>query len=145
MGRVWSVRGQRYLKSWLDTAGYPTLQLTAANGKKKTEKVHRLVALAFIPNPDSLPQVNHKDENKENCCVDNLEWCSASYNCNYGTRNERISQSQYMRIYCVELDRVFDSIKAAQEELGIKGHHISEVCSGKRKTCDGYHWSYCDA
>lgn len=145
LGRVWSVKSQRYLKSWLDSSGYPTLQLSAANGKKKTEKVHRLVALAFIPNPDQLPQVNHKDENKANPSVDNLEWCDANYNNNYGTRNERISQAQYKRIYCVELDRVFESIKQAQTELGIKGHHIGEVCSGKRKTCDGYHWRYCYA
>lgn len=142
---MWSVMGQRYMKSWLDSNGYPTIQLTAANGKKRTEKVHRLVALAFIPNPDNLPQVNHKDENKQNSNVENLEWCDASYNSNYGTRNERIAQSQRKKIYCVELNRVFESIKAAQEELGIKGHHIGEVCSGTRKTCDGYHWRYYDA
>ena len=59
------------------------------NGEKEIFKVHRLVATAFLPNPDKLPQVNHKDENKTNNNVDNLEWCSASYNTNYGTRNER--------------------------------------------------------
>lgn len=144
MGRVWSVRKQRCLKPWKDSRGYLTLELVALNGKRKTEKVHRLVAIAFIENPNGLPQVNHKDENKENDCVDNLEWCDAKYNCNYGTRNKKIIEAQNKFIYCVELNRVFSSIKEAQEQLGIKGHHIGEVCEGKRKTCDGYHWEYYD-
>lgn len=144
LGRVWSVRKQRCIKPWKDSRGYLTLELVALNGKRKTEKVHRLVAIAFIENPNGLPQVNHKDENKENACVDNLEWCDAKYNCNYGTRNKKIIGAQNKFIYCVELNRVFSSIKEAQEQLGIKGHHIGEVCEGKRKTCDGYHWEYYD-
>lgn len=59
------------------------------NGKQKIIKVHRLVAQAFIPNPDNFPQINHKDEDKTNNNVDNLEWCTAKYNINYGTRQER--------------------------------------------------------
>lgn len=55
--------------------------------------IHRLVAEAFIPNPKNLPEVNHKDENKQNNCIDNLEWCSKEYNANYGTRVQRIKQN----------------------------------------------------
>ena len=71
-----------------DRYGYLTVTLNC-NGKSKTIKIHRLVAQAFIENPDNLPQVNHKDEVKSNNCVDNLEWCSAKYNNNFGTRQER--------------------------------------------------------
>ena len=58
--------------------------------KEKKFMVHRLVAMAFIPIPNSYPQINHKDEVKNNNCVDNLEWCTEEYNANYGTRTERI-------------------------------------------------------
>lgn len=69
--------------------GYLEVTLTH-NNKRKYCKVHRLVAQTFIPNPDNLPQINHKDENPLNNNVENLEWCTAKYNCNYGTRNNRI-------------------------------------------------------
>ena len=67
------------------------------NGSTKQEYVHRLVALTFIPNPDDLPQVNHKDENKENNCVDNLEWCTARYNNTYGTARQRSVKTQQLK------------------------------------------------
>lgn len=70
--------------------------------KRKTMYIHRLVAQAFIPNPDNLPCVNHKDENPSNNNVDNLEWCTQKYNCNYGTRVDRIMETkkqQYKKIY----------------------------------------------
>ena len=91
--------------------------LYAKNGKVKAELIHRLVAIAFIPNPNELPQVNHKDENKDNNCADNLEWCDTKYNNTYGTRLYRAAESCKKPIYCVELDKVFDSGTEAAKEL----------------------------
>lgn len=92
LGRIWSVKSQKYLKPWVNTCGYHLVGLISKNGKQKKEQIHRLVALAFIENPNNYPQVNHKDENKGNNCVENLEWVTAKQNCNYGTRNERIAE-----------------------------------------------------
>ena len=75
-----------------DKDGYLSVVLSC-NGKHKKIAVHRLVAQAFIPNPDNLPQVNHRDENPSNDNVDNLEWCTAKYNLSYGTRNIRIKET----------------------------------------------------
>ena len=159
-----------------------------AKDKRQYRLVHRLVANAFIPNPNNLPQINHKDENSLNNCVDNLEWCTAKYNCNYGTHIEKIRErmkghkpfkgkkhteeaKEKMRIaklgrtltedhkkkisasnkgkgrkgnqiYCVELDKIFESAMEVQRQLEIPNPNIIQVCLGKRKTAGGYHWQY---
>ena len=88
-GMVEGTRG--FMKPYDNGYGYLVVDLKA-NGKRKHKKIHRLVAEAFIPNPDNLPEVNHKDENKYNNSVDNLEWCNSSYNKTYGTGRERRSE-----------------------------------------------------
>lgn len=75
-----------------NSLGYESVKVLC-NGKRKHFKIHRLVATVFLPNPQNLPEVNHKDENPSNNCVDNLEWCSHKYNMNYGTVKERISKN----------------------------------------------------
>ena len=85
-------RKGRIMKQNNDGRDYMSIQL-CLNGKLKKYFVHRLVAEAFLPNPDNLPQVNHKDEDKSNNRVDNLEWCTAKYNLSYGTRNIRIRET----------------------------------------------------
>ena len=82
----------KLLKPSYNTNGYYIVQLSN-NGFKKSKLVHRLVAQLFIPNPDNLPQVNHKDEDKTNNIVDNLEWCDSKYNNNYGTLQQRRIQT----------------------------------------------------
>ena len=84
-----------------DRYGYLTVTLNY-NGKSKTIKIHRLVAQAFLPNPDNLPQVNHKNEVKSDNCVDNLEWCDAKYNNKYGTRLERFINTKIKNGYVNE-------------------------------------------
>ena len=71
---------------------YPCVRL-CKNGKVTYLKIHRLVGKAFIPNPDNLPMINHIDEDRTNNSVSNLEWCDNKYNCNWGTRNKRISNA----------------------------------------------------
>ena len=92
----------------------------SANGKYRSSSVHRLVAEAFIPNPDRLPQVNHKDEHKTNNCADNLEWCTASYNNRYGTKISRgvdaMKKSKSRRID-KKLEKILTSGKTVGEML----------------------------
>ena len=93
LGRVWNAKTQRYLKASKMDNGYYQINLIAINGKRKKELIHRLVAIAFILNPDKLPEVEHKDRNRGNNCVDNLCWISRSGNC----RNT--SQNKIVRVY----------------------------------------------
>lgn len=95
LGRVYSYLSNKILKTHISTNGYEQLTLVASNGERVKHRVHRLVAMAFLPNPDNLPEVNHKDENKLNNCVDNLEWCTKTYNNNYGTKTSKNKNHTY--------------------------------------------------
>lgn len=123
--------------------GYMSIRL-CCNGKEKTAKIHRLVAQAFIPNPHNLLEVNHKDENKLNNHVDNLEWCTREYNNNYGTRNIRSAKSHQKVVIQKKQD---GTIIGRYENISLPSllyniHHIGECCLGKRKTTAGYIWEY---
>lgn len=144
---------EKILVQNLDGYGYPRVGL-CKNGKSKTMKVHRLVAEAFIPNPENKPQVNHIDEVKTNNVVDNLEWCTSVYNANYGTRIQRSVQNHRSYklgnhpnakpVFCEELNKKFDCITSAGKELGVNINCIVRVCKGKLKTTGGFHWRYAD-
>ena len=84
---------EKVMKTTFNDSGYEEIKL-CKNNKYTQVFIHRLVAQAFIPNPNNLPFVNHKDENPRNNCADNLEWCTAKYNTNYGNRNKKISESR---------------------------------------------------
>lgn len=97
LGRVKSLNynhtgREKILKSGKHRDGYLQVDL-CKNGKRKMFRVHRLVAEAFLPNHEGLPEVNHRNEDKTNNCVSNLEWCSSKYNTNYGSRNKKIAAS----------------------------------------------------
>ena len=125
----------------LDGKGYEMVALYK-EGKVRNTKVHRLVAQAFIPNPNNYPQVNHKDENKTNNDVKNLEWCTNEYNHNYGTRNERVGKSLSKKVICITTGEIFNSMREACRKYNIHTGSMTECCQGKRKTAGGYKWKY---
>lgn len=140
-GIVYSVRRRAILKP--DNArGY--LQVTLQkDGERSRKKVHRLVAELFIPNPDNLPCVNHKDENKGNNTVDNLEWCTVEYNNKFGSRTEKSKKTQIENAQKNgKTKTVYESSKQAERETGIYHSHISKCCIGKAKTAGGARWEY---
>ena len=150
-GKVWSLNYGRTgkmkeLKPNTIKGGY--LQVCLCNGDTRVMKlVQRLVAEAFIPNPNNRPQVNHIDQKKTNNCVENLEWCTADYNNNYGDRNERAAKTLTNRkdrstpVVCLETAVVYPSTHEASRQTGVNQRHISECCNGKLKTAGGFHWA----
>lgn len=108
--------------------------------------VHRLVAEAFIPNPNKLSQINHIDENTFNNCISNLEWCSAKYNINYGTRTKRaktkISKKVFQYDKSKNLINIWESTKEASRKTKINTGSISRCCNGKLNSAGGYIWKY---
>lgn len=137
----------------LNTKGYCQVRLVGESGKV-TFRVHRLVALAFIPNPQNLPQVNHKDENKTNNHVENLEWCTNEYNMTYNDGMKRRGlllrgkpkPHFHKRVEQLTVDGVhvafFESVAEARKQTGAT--HISHVCLNKNiyHTSGGYKWRY---
>ena len=119
------------------------------DGKAKNYYVHRLVAAAFCDNPHGFKEVNHIDEDKTNNCADNLEFCSKSYNNNYGTRNKRIAEKRSKPVIAIDkrtgLILEFLSALEAEKETGINNGNIIKCCKGKLKSCGGFYWMYADA
>lgn len=120
------------------------------DGFHKSCYIHRLVAAAFIPNPNNLPCVNHKNENCLDNRAENLEWCTYKYNSNYGTAKQRQSEKikgklngkQSKPIRCVETNIVYPSAAEAGRQLNIYKCCITKCCRGQNKTYKGYHWEY---
>lgn len=134
---------EKIMKQSLNRKGYCIISLYSNNGLKNNI-VHRLVANAFIPNPHNLPQVNHKDENKLNNTVENLEWCDAKYNNNYGSRNLKHSKSKSEKIIQKDLNGKFikewESATEVERQLGYDASSIRKCCLNKAKTAYKFLW-----
>lgn len=112
LGRVWSVKSNIYLKGGI-ISGY--LSVGLCKDRHSTNfLIHRLVAKAFVPNPLNLPQVNHIDEDKFNNRADNLEWCTAKYNSNYGERNSKIGDKRRGHTHTEEVKQRLSNLKKGQ-------------------------------
>lgn len=151
-GEVINVKTGRILKPGKDGGGY-LFVILSKNGIKKNFHIHRLVAESFIPNPDNLPCVNHKDEDKTNNLVTNLEWCDCKYNINYGTRNERMAKTMTngktsKTILQLRKDGSFvciwSSVNEVQRQLGYSSGNITKCCNGKYHTAYGFKWCYAE-
>ena len=155
LGNVRRIAGKgcietRVLKLIKQLNGYLYVGL-CKNNKVKLHRVHRLVATAFIDNPENLPCINHIDENKENNRVDNLEWCSYSYNLNYGTHNERMAKALSKKVLQLTLDgvlvREWESVNECHRNGFDKGH-VSDCCNNKYgrqgNVYKGYRWVYAE-
>lgn len=162
-GQVKSLfRYKKVLKPNITKRGYCSVELFK-EGKSKRKLIHRLVAEAFVPNEYNLPQVNHIDENPTNNSADNLEWCTAKYNMNYGegakTRHLKIDYTTEKRKQIARENGkaraipiaqslngvkvcIYENAKIASDKTGIDHAHICDVANGKRKTAGGYVWTY---
>ena len=144
-GDVISIKSNKSLRSHDNGHGYKTVCL-CIDGKPKTYYVHRLVASAFVENPNDYPEVNHIDEDRGNNRAENLEWCTSKYNKNYGHRAERFGRRRGRPVVCLETGQVFYSSGDAGRNMGIRREDIHACCTGYRNThsAGGYHWAFAD-
>ena len=140
-GRIFN--GKKELKQ---IGSYRRVGLYGKGVKNKKCLTHRIVALAFIPNPDNKLEVNHIDENKENNSVPNLNWMTKKENCNHGTRNIRQSEKTRVVVYQYDLNgnfiREWESARIASKDLGINRQSINKACLGQYKTSGKFIWKY---
>lgn len=148
-GKVWSYKSKKFLKlKQRKDNGYLEVSL-CKNGVRKTRLIHRLVAEAFIPNPNNLPQVSHLDETKHHNWVNNLTWATAKENCNMPLHLKRKSKSQInnktsKKVECVETSVIYESLSEAGRQLGCSPQNIYQACRNPEKRACGYHWRYAE-
>lgn len=146
LGRI---RRVRLMSPTIKKHGYVQVSLMDAHGVRKSYRLHRLVAEAFISNPDSKPQVNHRDENTLNNRADNLEWATPAENTNYGSRTERAMAKNGSRTPILQIDphslavvAEYRSQSAAAKATGIGLSSINACLRGVQKHAGGYIWQY---
>ena len=137
-GKVWSYRKQKFMKAADNGHGYLHVELTDATGKKFKKRINRLVAETYIPNPEGLTDVGHKDNCRTNNSVENLEWVTRKENCNNEGGKRRGGKRTPIR--CVETGEIFANQTEAAKFIGTSAYNVSNCITGKQKTAGGYHW-----
>ena len=135
---------ERIRKLSKDKDGYLQICLSK-NSRHYIKKIHRLVAEAFIPNPNNLPVINHKNEDKQDNRVENLEWCTIKYNTNYGNGIRKMAITQGRPVIQLNNGNVVEEFYSTQEasrQTGVPQANIYKVCVGERKTAGGYEWRF---
>ena len=134
---MWSYLSKKWLKTTINQRGNHKREYVSL-GRGNKRYIHQLVAKAFIPNPNNLPEVNHKDDNHSNNNVDNLEWCTRKYNVNHGNRTSKT----YVPVIMLDKEnnfvKEFTNQIEAEKETGIRQGSISNCCRGFSKTAGGY-------
>lgn len=136
LGRVRN--NKSIIKPQKDNIGYMKVILYK-NKTRKTKKIHRLVAEAFLDNINNKPEVNHINGNKEDNKVSNLEWINHKNNCIHAVKKGLIKTK---KVVCIETNKIYTSIKEAAKDTNTFDGHITKVCKGERKTTGGFHWRY---
>ena len=131
-GQIWSHRRQKFLTPCGGEGNYQIVMFSV-KGKTSTPYVHRLVAMAWLPNPDNLPEINHKNRCRDDNRVENLEWCDRVHNLAHIGRKT-------VPVYCVELDKTYHSVYSAAKEMNSGARNLLNCVRGKQKTYAGYHW-----
>ena len=137
-GKVYSIKNKKELKPSLHPTGYYVVKLYK-NNIAKNYRVHRLVAEAFIPNPNGKPTVNHKSGNKIDNRVGNLEWATYLEN---NLHSIHVLGRSKKPVECIETHEIYNSIQEAADAKKVNRSNIYSVCVGKRITTGGYHWRY---
>ena len=140
-GRIYSYRRKKFLSSCGYKDDYQLVMLCDGGEKGRNYYVHRLVAMAFLPNPDNLPEVNHKDHKRDNNSVENLEWCSRKYNMSDVSHAGRKGKP----VICIETNERYSSVNAAAKAIGLAQPNLSaHLNHNNPKTVGGYHWKYAE-
>lgn len=145
IGRIRNKKTQKIISQRKNNGGYMIANLYK-NGVPKTYIVHRLVADVFLPKEQGKNYVNHRDEDKTNNSVNNLEWCDVLYNNTYGTRIENASKKVRKAINQYDKNnnfiRTWSSASEVEKRLKYFGSNICTCCKGRQKTAYGYKWKY---